>query len=83
MAASWTALSTSFELHVEFLGDVLVGLELSLLDGALDGALADDDQGRLPGIDDVPELLDVGAGHAPPQVAAYPAHRSADDGGSR
>ena len=34
--------------HVEFLGDALLGLQLSLLDGCLDRALADDDEAAWP-----------------------------------
>src|SRR5271166_6660963 len=68
--------------RVEFLGDVLLGLQVGLFHRLLQFALADDDEGGLPLVDDVPELLDVGPGHAPPQVAAHSAHRRADDGGA-
>src|ERR1019366_2630932 len=56
--------------HVEFLGHVLLGLQPGLLHGLLQLALADDDQGRLPVVDDLPELRDIGPGHATPQVSA-------------
>src|SRR5271157_1998957 len=68
--------------RVEFLGDVLLCLQVGLFHRLLQFALADDDEGGLPLVDDVPELLDVGPGHAPPQVAAHSAHRRADDGGA-
>src|SRR5215472_13704514 len=40
----------------------------------LHGALPHHDQGGLPVIDDLPKLLDVGPGHAAPQMAADPAN---------
>ena len=61
---------------------MLFGLQPGLVHGLLQLALPDDNQGRLPGVDDVPELLDIGAGHATPQVAADPAHRGAHHGGA-
>src|SRR5690242_15180756 len=71
-------------IHVEFLGRVLLGLQSGLFQGLLQLALPDDDQRGLSLVDDLPELLDVGPGHATPQVAAYPADgrahkRGADD----
>ncbi len=62
----------SFALTSRFLGDVLAGLQPGLVHGLLQRALPDDDQRGLPLVDDVPELLDIGAGHATPQVAADP-----------
>src|SRR5271165_6053918 len=67
--------------HVEFLGDVLFGLQLRLVHRLLEFALPYDDEGGLPGVDDLPELLDVRAGHATPQMAAHPAHRRAHQRG--
>lgn len=46
---------------VELLGDVLLGLQLRLVHGVFDGALADNEEGGLTGVDDVPELLHVRA----------------------
>jgi GntR family transcriptional regulator / MocR family aminotransferase len=59
--------------HVELLGDVLFGLQGRLFQGLPHLALADHHQGRLTGVDQLPELLDVAAGHTTPQMAAYPA----------
>jgi len=42
---------------VEFLGDLLLGLQSSLLQRSLDGAFPDDEQSCLPGADNVPKLL--------------------------
>ena len=79
--ASWTALSMSFGFG-EFLRDVLFALQRGLADDLFDRALPDDDQGGLPVVDELPELLEVGAGHAAPQVAAHPADgRAARRGG--
>lgn len=44
---------------VELLGDLLLGLQPGLLHGLRKGAFADDDQGGLPGVDELSELLDV------------------------
>ena len=55
-------------------------LQSRLVHGLLQRALADDDEGGLPVVDDLPELLDIGPGHATPQMAARPAHRSTDGG---
>ncbi len=41
--------------------------------------LPDDQESGLAGVDDVPELFDIGPGHPPPQVPAHPADRTADD----
>ena len=82
LAVSWTALSTSLALTSSSLATRLSAFSCGLLQRLFKLALADDDQGGLPVVDDVPELLDVGPGHAPPQVAAHPADRRADQGGA-
>ena len=61
---------------------MLFGLQFRLLHSLLQLALADDDESGLPVVDDVPEFLDVGPGHAAPQMPADPADRRTDDGGA-
>src|SRR5580692_9994456 len=75
-----------FRVYVQLLGGVLLRLQGGLIQGLLDVAFPDHHQGGLPVIDDLPEFLDVGTGHAAPQVAADPTHGRAhygcaDDGG--
>jgi TMEM175 potassium channel family protein len=63
----------------ELLGDLLLSLQLGLVQGILNRALPDDDEGGLALVDQVPELLDVRPGHATPQVAGRAARSCADD----
>src|SRR6204780_1266268 len=72
--------------YVQLPGGVLLRLQSCLVQGLLDVVFPDHHQGGLPGIEDLAEFLDVGTGHAAPQVAADPtdgrAHYGcADDGG--
>jgi hypothetical protein len=66
---------------VDLLLHVLVRLESGLLECGLDRALADDEQAGLTGVDQFPELLDVGAGQALPQVATNSADGAANGRG--
>jgi uncharacterized hydrophobic protein (TIGR00271 family) len=56
--------------HVELLGGLLLRPGHGLLDRGLDLALADHDQARLAGIDEVAQFLGLGPGHPAGQVAA-------------
>src|SRR3974390_185516 len=67
---------------LEFLGDLLLGLQSSLLQRSLDGAFPDDEQSCLPVVDNVPELLDVRARHPSPEVATDSADSATDDSGT-
>src|SRR5499427_4882873 len=69
-------------LHVEFLGDVLFGLQRGLVHRLLDLAVPDHYQRGRAVVDDLAELLDIGAGHAPPQVPADPTGHRAHGGGA-
>src|SRR5215472_77255 len=51
-------------LDVEFLGDVLFGLQLGLVQGLLDLALPDHHQRAHAVVDDLAELLEIVPGHA-------------------
>ena len=78
LAASRTALSMSLDSALISLATCFSAFSAGLVHRLRHLALPDDDQGGLPVIDDLPELLDISAGHAPPQVPADPAHGGAD-----
>src|SRR5262249_51176677 len=61
----------------EFLGDMLFGLQRGLVHRLLDLALPYHHQRGRALVDDLAELLHVGAGHAAPQVPPDPADRPA------
>ncbi|CCM64376.1 hypothetical protein BN381_390013 [Candidatus Microthrix parvicella RN1] len=64
----------------ELLGDVLLGLQLGLVEGGLEGAGTDDHQGGFAGVDELTEFLDIGSGKATPEVTADPADGATDNG---
>ena len=71
--------------HIELFGDVLLGLEVRLVDGICEGALANDDKSGLPSVEMSPNSLTSDA-TCPPQVTAHAADRRSnggadDDGG--
>src|SRR6185437_10373431 len=67
---------------LQFLRHALARLQRRLLQRRLHGALPDDDERRLAGVDDVAELLHVSARHALPQMTAHAAERGADQCGA-